>query len=221
MLSSTGAGTSLRPADPLPLSSASIPRTLSKVTAINDDDQAELGERFRRGDERALAEAYALWAPLIYTMATRSLGDQTEAEDVTQKVFIAAWRGRENYSAGQARFPAWLVGICRHVLADTHAARTRRLRVADAVAEDTLLAGRAGTVEESDTVVDRMLLGEELRQLPEEPQRVMRLAFYDDLTHHEIADALGLPLGTVKSHIHRSLRRLRSRLSDNSTGGEQ
>jgi RNA polymerase sigma factor (sigma-70 family) len=196
-------------------------RTISEVTAIDDEKHAQLGARFRSGDETALADAYAQWAPLVYTMAVRSLGDPAEAEDVTQKVFIAAWRGREGFRPDRARLPAWIVGICRHILADTHEARARTRRVEDAVAADSALLARTNPADDSDAVVDRMLLGEELRKLPAEPQQVMRLAFYDDLTHLEIADALGLPLGTVKSHIRRSLGRLRSRLSDTSIGGEQ
>jgi RNA polymerase sigma factor (sigma-70 family) len=193
---------------------------MSEVSAI-DDDHLRLGERFRDGDEQALAEAYAQWAPLVYTMAVRSLGDRTEAEDVTQKVFIAAWRGREGFHPEQSRLPAWIVGICRHTLADAHEVRARHRRVTEALAADTALVAVGEPSDESDVVVDRMLLGDELRRLPAVPQQVMRLAFYDDLTHLEIANALGLPLGTVKSHIRRSLGRLRTRLSDTSIGGEQ
>ena len=177
----------------------------------NEPDLASLVAAFRAGDERALAEAYARWSALIYTLAVRSLGDPGEAEDVTQKVFIAAWRGRAGFDPDRAALPAWLVGIARHSIADAHEARARRRRL-----EQTLVDDADGyTVDESADVAERLLLGEELNRLEPVPQRVMRLAFYDDLTHMQIADTLGLPLGTVKSHIRRSLTRLRTRLEAN------
>jgi RNA polymerase sigma factor (sigma-70 family) len=220
MLSRTHVGANGLRADLLPRAPTSIRRTTAQVTGIEDDDHVQLGERFRSGDERALAEAYAQWGSLVYTLSVRSLGDYAEAEDVTQKVFIAAWRGRESFHPSQARLPAWIVGICRHTLADAHEARARHRRVTEAVAADSALVALASQPEESDAVVDRIVLGEELRKLPAVPQQVMRLAFYDNLTHLEIADTLGLPLGTVKSHIRRSLGRLRTRLSDTWIGGE-
>jgi RNA polymerase sigma factor (sigma-70 family) len=182
------------------------------VTAITeDDDHAQLVHAFRAGDERALAEAYARWSSLVYTIAVRSLRDPGEAEDVTQKVFIAAWRGRNGFEPSRSRLPAWLVGITRHTVADAHEARSRRRRIEDAVVVDTELS----QADESADIADRVLMSDELRRLGTVPQRVMQLAFYDDLTHTQIADSLGLPLGTVKSHIRRSLSRLRTRLEAN------
>ncbi|WP_241981937.1 RNA polymerase sigma factor [Cryobacterium sp. TMT3-29-2] len=182
------------------------------VTALTDEeDHAQLGLAFRAGDERALAEAYARWSSLVYTIAVRSLGDPGEAEDVTQKVFISAWRGRDGFDASRSRLPAWLVGITRHTVADAHEARTRRRRVEEAVIVDTELS----QADESADIADRVLMSDELRRLGPVAQQVMQLAFYDDLTHSQIADSLGLPLGTVKSHIRRSLSRLRTRLEAN------
>jgi len=221
MISRTYVGVSGARPGPVPPAPTSTRRITAEVTGIDDDDHTQLGERFRNGDEQALAEAYAHWGSLVYTLAVRSLGDYGDAEDVTQKVFIAAWRGRESFHPHQARLPAWIVGICRHTLADAHEARARRRRMTEAVAADTALVALARQPEESDAVVDRLVLGEELSKLPAVPQQVMRLAFYDNLTHLEIADALGLPLGTVKSHIRRSLGRLRTRLSETWIGGEQ
>ena len=176
-----------------------------------DPDLAGLVAGFRAGDERALAEAYARWSALVYTLAVRSLGDTGEAEDVTQKVFIAAWRGRGGFDEARAPLPAWIVGIARHTIADAHEARARRRRVEQSLAEQAELIN----IDESADVAERLLLGEELGRLDPVPQRVMRLAFYEDLTHVQIADSLGLPLGTVKSHIRRSLTRLRTRLEAN------
>lgn len=173
--------------------------------------QARLVTGFRAGDERALAEAYARWSSLVYTLAVRSLGDAGEAEDVTQKVFIAAWQGRAGFDESRAALPAWIVGIARHAIADAHEARARRRRIEQVVMDGTDLVA----VDESADVAERLLLGDELNRLEPVPQRVMRLAFYGNLTHVEIADSLGLPLGTVKSHIRRSLTRLRTRLEAN------
>ena len=175
---------------------------------IDDVDHLRLVAAFRAGDERALAEAYARWSSLVYTIAVRSLGDPGEAEDVTQTVFIAAWRGRDTYDPERARLPAWIVGITRHTVADTHEARTRRRRIEQAAAGEL----RTTSIDDSVDVADRVMFAEELQRLAPVPQRVMQLAFYADLTHAQIAAMLDLPLGTVKSHIRRSLGRLRARL---------
>lgn len=182
------------------------------VTALTDeDDHGPLGEAFRAGDERALAEAYARWSSLVYTIAVRSLGDRGEAEDVTQKVFIKAWNGRANFQPSRSRLPGWLVGITRHTVADAHEARSRRRRVEEAVLGELPVGQADGSMD----VADRVMMSDELRRLDPVPRQIMRLAFYDDLTHTQIADNLGMPLGTVKSHIRRSLTRLRTRLEAN------
>ncbi|TFC29916.1 sigma-70 family RNA polymerase sigma factor [Cryobacterium sp. TMT1-3] len=182
-------------------------RTHPHVSAFTDDDAALAGA-FREGDERALAAAYARWGPLVFTIAVRSLTNAADAEDVTQKVFIAAWRGRAGFDSGRSQLPAWLIGITRHVIADTHEARSRRRRLEQALAATI----PTQHVDDSISVVNRVLVGDEIDRLEPVPRQVMRLALFDDLTQVQIADNLGLPLGTVKSHMRRSLTRLRTRL---------
>jgi RNA polymerase sigma factor (sigma-70 family) len=176
------------------------------VTTTSPDDN-RLTDAFGDGDERALGEAYTRWSPLVYTLALRALADVDDAEDVTQKVFVRAWRGRATFDADRGPLSAWLVGITRHCIADVHAERSRRLRLVEAVAQEPSPAPDVGL-----DIAERLMVASELDRLDELPRRVMRLAFYDDLTHTQIADTLGVPLGTVKSHIRRSLARLRTRL---------
>jgi RNA polymerase sigma-70 factor, ECF subfamily len=164
---------------------------------------------FASGDDHALAEAYSRWGGLVYSLALRCLGDHEDAGDVTQQVFVKAWRSREGYSPATAPLSAWLVGIARHAIADQHAARSRTRSITQRVGAQHVPESPESDV---DAVADRLLLAAELNGLEETPREVMRLAFFDGLTHAQIATQLGLPLGTVKSHVRRSLERLRSRL---------
>ena len=172
----------------------------------DDAEGTVLGVAFRAGDETALATAYRNWGPLVYTLALRSLGQVQDAEDVTQRVFIAAWRGRGSFEPARANLPAWLVGITRHEIADAHAARARNTAI------PLPSEGEGEPVADAVELGDRVLVADEIARLSPQAQRVVRLAFYDDLTHQQIGERLGMPLGTVKSLIRRSLERMRTRL---------
>ena len=186
------------------------PELSSPDTAVDDADVALLGRRFADGDEEALAEAYRRWSTLVHTIALRSLGNRADAEDVTQQVFVGAWRGRHRFDPDRARLPAWLVGITRHSVADAHEARSRVRRSEQAVAAS---APNPGTTEDDvRQVADRVLVADELRRLGDPGRTILELAFFRDLTHVQIAEELDLPLGTVKSHVRRSLIRLRDRM---------
>lgn len=175
----------------------------------------ELTPSFLAGDERALAAAYREFAPLVHTLALRSLPDRSAADDVTQEVFIRVWRSRSTFNPQVARLPAWIVGITRNVISDTLSASARETRKALAVAGAGLADESGNGLEDAELLADRILLDGELDRLGEPQGSIMKLAFYDDLTHEQISRKLGLPLGTVKSHIRRSLSHLRNRLEVN------
>jgi RNA polymerase sigma factor (sigma-70 family) len=184
--------------------------------AADDDDAAAvdraetaLSARFVDGDESALAEVYRRWSPVVYTLALRSLGDRGDAEDVTQRTFVSAWTSRASYDTGRARLSTWLVAIARRRIADTHESRTRIRAIQK---ELERIAEPDALVHEPPDLSDTLLLANELNQLEPDARTVMRLAFFDDLTHDEISRRLSMPLGTVKSHIRRSLIRMRDRL---------
>lgn len=187
------------------------PAALADLT----ESDADVGHAFAAGEERALAEAYARWGSLVHTIALRGCGNAADAEDITQQVYVSAWRGRFRFSPAAGTLPAWLVGITRHEIADHYARRSRTVPTSPLPAGEVRTAD-AGTPALDDQLTDRLLLADELHRLGEPQGPVLRLAFFDQLSHTEIAGRLGLPLGTVKSHIRRGLDRLRARL-DGST----
>jgi RNA polymerase sigma-70 factor (ECF subfamily) len=168
-----------------------------------------LAEAFRGGDPDALRQVYDRFGGAVFHLALRGLNSGVDAEDVTQTTFVAAWQGRETFDPDRGSLLGWLLAIARRKVVDRHRAASRESRVADAVRA----LPEAGTVEAAaDRVVDRLVVANELAMLPGEQRRVLELAFYDDLTHQQIAAVTGLPLGTVKSHLRRGMARLRQRL---------
>jgi RNA polymerase sigma factor (sigma-70 family) len=177
------------------------------VSVAPDEDSDDSVGRFLAGDDTALAAIYRRWSPLVYTVALRSLGQVAEAEDVTQRVFVAAWTGRQNYQPARASLPAWLMGITRNKIVDAHKTRARQQRIHNEVA----FHAAPDTAADVD-IAERLMLADEISRLDAVPQQVLRLAFYEGLTHAQIAQRLQLPAGTVKSHIRRSLLKMRARL---------
>ncbi|TDT42726.1 RNA polymerase sigma-70 factor (ECF subfamily) [Streptomyces sp. BK208] len=182
------------------------------TTAVPPVEETRYEEELARGlagaDEEAFAAIYRRWGSLVHTMATRSLGDAHEAEDVTQQVFVGAWRGRHGFRPERGALGAWLVGITRRKIVDALAARTRRLSLIESAAQD---AAPARLVQQApDEILDRVLLVDAMSRLPRAQREVLCMAFYEDLTQVQIAERTGVPLGTVKSHARRGLHRLRT-----------
>ena len=170
----------------------------------DDSASANLARAFVAGAHGALEEIYRDVSPLVYTLAVRALGDVTEAEDVTQQTFVAAWRSRHTFDPDRGVLRGWVVGIARRNIADALDHRTRDRRRLEAVRDIAPTPDRDH--------VDDLLLAHEIEALGDPRRTIMALAFYDGRTHEEIATALEIPLGTVKSHIRRSLTTLRTRL---------
>ncbi|PKQ26849.1 MAG: RNA polymerase subunit sigma-24 [Actinobacteria bacterium HGW-Actinobacteria-4] len=169
-------------------------------------DAARLGREFAAGSEGSLEAIYKDVAGLVYTLAARALGDEHEAEDVTQQTFVSAWKARATFDPARGELRGWVVGIARKRIADALDKRRREVRNVDAV---SALSGPEATV---DAELENVLLAYELEQLGPPRNTIMAMAFLDGHTHDHIADQLDMPLGTVKSHIRRSLIALRDRM---------
>ncbi|MBO1330615.1 RNA polymerase sigma factor [Streptomyces sp. VRA16 Mangrove soil] len=170
--------------------------------------EAALADGLAAGDAGCTAELYRRWAPLVRRLAGRALGDSAEAEDVVQQVFLAAWRGRGGYRPELGSTAAWLAGITRRRVADALTARTRRHALIELAA-----ARYVPDIATSESVLDRVVVTQELARLPLAQRTVLCLAFYEDLTQPQIAERTGWPLGTVKSHARRGMQRLGTRLA--------
>ncbi|MFI1990829.1 RNA polymerase sigma factor [Actinoplanes sp. NPDC020271] len=172
---------------------------------MSSDD--ELAGRLRAGDQAALRVAYERHGAAVLYLAQRLLGNRADAEDVTQVTFVAAWTGRDGFDPQRGTMLGWLLGIARRKAVDRLRSAAREERKAETVA-----AQPAAPVEDTpERIVDRLVVADELERLPEDQRRTLELAFFDDLTHPQIAAVTGLPLGTVKSHIRRGMANLRRR----------
>ncbi len=169
---------------------------------------AALAEELAAGAHDALEECYRRWGSLVHAVAARALGNHQDAQDVTQQVFISAWRSRGTLRPSEAALPAWLLGITRRRIADELSRRNRDSSRERAAGEQLRGTGQATL----DHVVDGVVLRHAVDRLDEPRRSVFTLAYVHDKSQEEIAGLLDLPLGTVKSHLRRGLVSLRREL---------
>ena len=163
-------------------------------------------DAFRSGSEAGLAAAYTAHGALIHTLCARA--HPKAAADITQEVFLAAWKARDRFDPSRGPLAAWLVGIAKNKIIDAY--RKDGRQVPRAHDEDGSKVDRLSEDASSvDKLADRLLVTEALATLPNRPREIVQLAFYQDLTHEQISEQTEVPLGTVKSDIRRGLARLR------------
>jgi RNA polymerase sigma-70 factor (ECF subfamily) len=147
----------------------------------------------------------------------KMLGDPAEAQDALQDVFLQIWSRASTYDPEQSSVFSWTVLLARSRVIDRLRARGRRSRVVVASSEDTPTADDASTVESAADTAEKKDEAARVRyvlnNLPAEQREAIELAFFEHLSHHEIAAQLGQPLGTVKARIRRGLLKLRERLN--------
>ena len=176
------------------------------------------------GDERALRALYDRYGRIVYSVSYRVTADAHLAEECTQDVFVRVWRRARDFDPARARVSTWLFAIARNRAIELWRARARRL---DGRALDELDAG--GVVDETSldpaqvvaAADEAVRVSEALASLPPEQLEAVQLAYFDGLSHGEIAERLRLPLGTVKGRIRLALERLRERVGEHQLGVER
>jgi RNA polymerase sigma-70 factor, ECF subfamily len=181
----------------------------------------EMIARIGRRDQSAFSALYDRLSGPLYSLTVKMLGDPAEAQDALQDVFLQIWSRAGTYDPEQSSVFSWAVLLTRSRVIDRLRARGRRLRVVVGSSEDkdkrtdvadaSTVESGADTAEKNDEAARVRYV---LTNLPSEQREAIELAFFEHLSHHEIAARLGQPLGTVKARIRRGLLKLRERLNN-------
>ena len=165
---------------------------------------AMLVSAVRSGDDQAMAQLYERYSPIVYSVALRVLGDTAAAEDILQEVFLQLWRNPDVFDASRGSLPGWLAVIARNRAIDSLRKRRPETNVSDVIVsiEPDLASGAewSRALEKIRSALASM----------SSPQRsALEMAFFEGLTHAEIATKTGEPLGTIKTRIRAGLGALR------------
>lgn len=167
------------------------------------DDSVLLG-LVQRGDEQAMASIFDRYSKVVYSVALRVLRDPTAAEDVLQEIFMQIWRNPDGFVATRGSLGGWLAVVSRNRSIDA----LRRRRPTDNI-DEMPLASSYNLANEAEIHSMMEKAKGIIHQLPAEQRKTIEMAFFDGLTHSEIAEMTGDPLGTVKTRIRSALLTLR------------
>jgi RNA polymerase sigma-70 factor, ECF subfamily len=177
---------------------------VSGTQAPNQKDDAALIARLRAGDQTAMADLYDRYSGVVYGVALRVLANTTAAEDVVQEVFLQLWRNPQAFDADRGRLAPWLAVIARNRAID----HLRKRPLEDDIDELPISTG----VDLEDEAARKLAIDRVrgvLTQLPQDQRKALEMAFFEGMTHSEIAGKTGEPLGTVKTRIRTGLLALR------------
>ena len=158
----------------------------------------------RSGNEQAMAQLYDQYSPIVYSVALRVLGDPSAAEDVLQEVFMQLWRMPDSFDASRGSLPGWLAVITRNRAIDFLRKRRPESEINEVVVSvEPDLASKA----EWSRLAEKIRIV--LRDMAAPQRSALEMAFFEGLTHTEIAQKTGEPLGTIKTRIRAGLATLR------------
>lgn len=167
----------------------------------------ELLEEVARGNARAFADLHALTRRKLRKTAALVCGDSSDVEDVLQESYLKIWRAASSFDPGRASPISWMCTIVRNTALDS--ARAKKLPLADL--EDALTVPAASDdVDEFDYDFARKITVDALSGLPEDRRLLLSLAYFEGISRNSLAQRFGVPVGTVKTWIRRSLESVRA-----------
>lgn len=174
----------------------------------SDIPDTELMQQVRQRHQPALMQLYARYGNAVYSLALHVLRDGGLAEEVTQDTFLKVWQQADRWDENKGKFSSWLLTVARHTAIDRYR-KVQRRPVAGTPLEsiEATLGERA--VVDTQRWADGQLLGRLLQQLPPEQATLIQLAFFQGMSHSELAESLNLPLGTVKTRLRLGLQKLK------------
>jgi RNA polymerase sigma-70 factor (ECF subfamily) len=186
-----------------------------ELTAAAD---TELIGRAARGEARALEVLYDRYSGVVFSFALRIVSERQLAEEILQEAFFRAWQQGGSFSAGRGSFITWLLSITHNLAIDEIRRRRRRPQKADSEEPEQILDSVADTGAGADVEGEvwlgalRDTIGRALAELPPAQREALEMAYFRGMTQREIAEALGEPLGTIKTRMRLGLQKLREAL---------
>jgi len=171
-----------------------------------------------RGDEDALAELYDRVSRIAYGLALRVLRDERHAEDAVQEAFLQVWRNAATFRAERAKASTWILTLVHRRAVDL-VRREERRQVEPLTEEGETAQAPEQTEEAAWLRFERERVQTALKQLPDVQREALELAYYGGFSQSELAERLGVPLGTIKSRMFSGLSRLRELLDDSAQEG--
>jgi RNA polymerase sigma factor (sigma-70 family) len=179
---------------------------VKRPVRVGQRSDEELLDAVASGDDGALAALYDRFGRVAYGLAYRILRDQALAEDAVQEGFLAVWRSAQGYQRERSKAATWILTLVHRRAVDLVRREDRRR----AEALDEAQEPASASVDEEAGLRDRRVAVQAaLQQLPDEQRQALELAYYGGYTQSELAERLGVPLGTIKSRMFAGLNRLR------------
>ena len=177
---------------------------MSRADLKEVSPDATLVSAIRAGDEQAMAQLYDRYSPLVYSIALRVVGEAGAAEDILQEIFMRLWRNPASFDSSRGCLPAWLAVITRNRAIDF--LRKRHSKADLEEVKVSIEPDLASDMERS-RVLEKVRSA--LRSMSQPQRSALEMAFFEGLTHTEIAEKSGEPLGTIKTRIRSGLLILR------------